>query len=59
MYNIIVKLDGDYITTSVNAGTWDDICEYVMGRITILPACGNCHREVEEMGDKCSRCKAL
>ena len=59
MYNIIIKIDDDEIKTSINGKNWDDICDYVMGRIEIIPACGNCHRVVDEMGDLCERCKAL
>ena len=59
MYNIIVRLNNQEMIISTDKDKWEEIVDYVFGHIEVLPACGNCSREVERIGDRCERCKNL
>jgi len=59
MTNVIISFGDKKIETSVEGEDWQEIIDYINDNICISPACGNCGRAVEEMGDRCERCKNL
>jgi len=47
-YNVIIKLDREEMKAKIMAENWEEVCDYIFGKIEIIP---ENEEDIEELDD--------